>query len=1169
MRTFNWTIKILSAITLFFFCWTFLPIYAAVAFAAERTQRAESKAQSADPSQSPLGKGGSRGVGQTSGERFEKALEAIREKIGQAEVKVEKSQDATNEVAEVKKQRIEIEKLDVDLKAEFAATEKKLKDAKLPKEILDRHAKFVKHYEDNLKELKTNLTGIEQSAKGIAFKNAIQKTKAHLEKTKAPSKHIPLDPNKLPNRMVKGKERAPRLKKKEFEKDFPAQKKQKTNFTAEVAEKSLASWYGVAAGFSLREKAKQEPILVASNGSLAGIVSSDNKLPRPSADSIGSAPEWVYRGVSGGFDLWTEATALPSNADMVGSLQNSELPTPNYQVAQAVIPPAPEDLAQTPEVQFTPDIQALAAQLNHSPVKIYEYVRNNIEYAPTYGSIQGADQCLQSKQCNDFDTASLLIALLRVSNVYAHYSYGTIEVPIDKVMNWAGGFTDKTSALNFIASGGVPITGIRSGGIVYAAQMEHVWVKAWIDYIPSFGAIQKQGNAWIPLDASFKQYSYTDGVDLQAAVPFNGQNLVDQIKATATINEQESYVTNVNSSLIQTALSDYNAQLDNYVTQNLPNATTGDILGKKEIIKKEQPILPASLPYKVIVAGTETSEVPDQLRHKITVQLTDADNPGSLSFTYTASLPQLAGKRFTVSYDPATSTDQTIINKYIEQYATSIPAYLVQFKPVLKIEGATLATGLSIGMGNAQNLTISITSPKGTEIVTHSLLAGDYTAIGLNPAKISLDVFQNRINKNDFSEPVGEMLHQTALSYWAEADAFNNVIAKTLRVNNFRHPSELAASAKMAVSYIWGVPSSAIYNRRNIDVKFDNQTVFSKAADKIKEINYMQQSGTTSSYLEGAIFDQLFGGNIGDSISAVTALKAANGAGIPIYKIDANNISVTLPKLQVADAIKNEISNAVNAGLSVQIPQMNITQAGWTGVGYVVSNPRDGSAAYRISGGLNGSDNNTGMNTVAAIPAVPIDGPVGFVVGAIAANGSRGLSLKVVGGVLEGFTLGPEVAAGLAVGAAEALIVLALIILIVSVVQSLMDKLPPRYEKYRKYTTESWAKQAWITREISTSMTGWFEGDLWVPGIYITDLMIEPVTEYNRVQIATILNIPRNGTPDPTRVVAYVDILIDRNRVGLISLPIVYPNQFLYPHIPMWEDGVRIKFTGIGPFLNP
>lgn len=229
MRAFYRTLRIFSSITLFFFCWTFLPLYQVVAFAATSSPQSAVSSQKSKTDDNRL-----KTIDTSSGERFEKALEAIRENVGKADDKTGRGEAATEEIEAIKKQRAEIESADSEFKKEFAATEKKLKDANLPQEILDRHAKFVKHYEDNLAELKTNLAGIEQGAGSKGFKEALAKAKTHLEKTKAPSKHTPLDPNNLPNRMVKAKERAPRLKKEDFEKDFPVQKKQKTNFTAEV-----------------------------------------------------------------------------------------------------------------------------------------------------------------------------------------------------------------------------------------------------------------------------------------------------------------------------------------------------------------------------------------------------------------------------------------------------------------------------------------------------------------------------------------------------------------------------------------------------------------------------------------------------------------------------------------------------------------------------------------------------------------------------------------------------------------------------------------------------------------------------------------------------------------------------------------------------------------------
>ncbi|MGH9903797.1 MAG: transglutaminase-like domain-containing protein, partial [Pyrinomonadaceae bacterium] len=136
----------------------------------------------------------------------------------------------------------------------------------------------------------------------------------------------------------------------------------------------------------------------------------------------------------------------------------------------------PADLSETVEVKFTPEIQALANSLGRNPLKIFNWVRNNIEFAPTWGSIQGAQLCLETRACNAFDTSSLLIALLRFSGVPARYQIGTIEVTVDKFMNWAGGFTDTEAAASLFAGGGVPsvVRRINQSGQVGAVKLEHV-----------------------------------------------------------------------------------------------------------------------------------------------------------------------------------------------------------------------------------------------------------------------------------------------------------------------------------------------------------------------------------------------------------------------------------------------------------------------------------------------------------------------------------------------------------------------------------------------------------------------------------------------------------------------------------------------------------------------
>jgi len=88
--------------------------------------------------------------------------------------------------------------------------------------------------------------------------------------------------------------------------------------------------------------------------------------------------------------------------------------------------PTPDDLNSTIDVQITPEIEDLAEMLGHDPVAIYEYVRNNFEYEPYYGSLKGSQETLWEEAGNDADLASLLIALYRASGIPARYTDRTI-----------------------------------------------------------------------------------------------------------------------------------------------------------------------------------------------------------------------------------------------------------------------------------------------------------------------------------------------------------------------------------------------------------------------------------------------------------------------------------------------------------------------------------------------------------------------------------------------------------------------------------------------------------------------------------------------------------------------------------------------------------------------
>ncbi len=869
-------LKSLALVALFFFSWTFGGIYS-FAYAVDNLK-------DSTPVSRPLRTPGAE-------EKFQRSIEDIEQ------ILEDQSADLATKQRKIKAQKEGIESLDGEIRKQFAETEKKLKDANLPEEILQRHYKFVKHYEDNLNELKENLDGFQKSGSEAWA----EKARAHLRKAKPPKRHIPLDPNKLPHRIQKLERKEPRLKKEDFEKDFLKPQK------AEV---------------------QKRPILVASNGSLMGLLSENSEYITP----------------------------------------RSAIRNPQLTIAQATNLPTPEDLAQNIEVQFTPEIIAKAQELGNNPVKIYNWVRNNIEFVPTYGSIQGAYMTLVTKQGNAFDTASLLIALLRASSIPAHYVYGTIELPIDKVMNWVGGFTDANAACDFIASGGIPVTGIISGGKVTKARLEHIWVEAWVDYFPSRGAKHKtgQGDTWIPLDASYKQYSYKTGVDFFYSLSFNGEQFLQQ------------YIADPQDML---PYQFYNKQMSSWLDINMPNAAIEDIIGAddieftKTIYEQSFPYLLGTLPYRTMVEGSKYSEIPDALRHKVALDVS-GDILGGSGITVAKSFPEINGKRVTLSYMPATPSDEALVIQYGGNML-DVPAYLLNLKPVIKIDGIDLAAGGSIGMGSAQNLRLTFYDPvRGTDIIENTILAGTYSAITIQHQKTPVEIVTLRmgllransknINSVTLDDLLGELLYDIGLSYFHHLTFENNLYAKTFQMVYTKGSSEAITTLDINVSYFFGIPRSVTQGGLGIDVDRDISIPASITGDRNRAKEFMVISGMTSSAWENRIFEAFLDT---PSVSAMRLLKYANQQGVQVFTIDSTNINQLLPAIQVSSDIKMDIRDAISAGKKVIIPQTVFQYFEWVGVGYVVLDTITGAGAYMISGGLSGG----GTAKILTKPPITLD----------------------------------------------------------------------------------------------------------------------------------------------------------------------------------------------------
>lgn len=654
-------------------------------------------------------------------------------------------------------------------------------------------------------------------------------------------------------------------------------------------------------------------------------------------------------------------TGILSAADVTGALPTN--------------PTDPSYVAATDDVQITPAIQAQAAALHNDPVQIYNWVHDNIEYIPSYGSIQGSDMTLQTLKGNDFDQASLLIALLRASGIPSRYVYGTIQVPIAQIENWVGGVTDPNAALNLMSQGGIPITGLVQGGQIKYGQLEHVWVEAWVNFVPSRASRTGTGNTWVALDASYKQYAYSSGMNLQQAVPFDVNAVAQQIVNGVTVDSTGAGISNVNDALIQQQTVDFQ-QLAATASNSLPAGTTVDqVTGSKSIIPNSRTSLAASLPYKIFVVGSRTATLAPTLRYGFQLEL--GDSSGESILTYATNTAGLSSGAVSLEFQPATSADAQLFQSYISSNGTfqppdSLPGYLFSVVPVLVSNGAVLAEGSSaVQLGADLSVRKGFTVPgAGWQSTNKNVVAGGLYVIGVDlqgvaPSAIqkllqrSQDIqadFANSSDTHTTQDLVETELAIGLLSYFKQNDAMNLATANFSDVVPVRMPSFGSFFTVAQPIYSFGVPTSVTYPGVTMDIEALRDDAVSRIGSHDELIQFFRTTGLRYSSLESAVPNQMFGSDPSSpaAISSVTALNVASTSGQTIYAVDALTSAKVLPLLNIDDDVLTEISAAAQAGKEVTISQARITAFGWTGVGYIIFDPDTGSGAYEISGHANG-----------------------------------------------------------------------------------------------------------------------------------------------------------------------------------------------------------------------
>lgn len=722
----------------------------------------------------------------------------------------------------------------------------------------------------------------------------------------------------------------------------------------------------------------------------------------------------------------------------------------------------PDYLAATEDVQITQEIKDLAVALSNDPVQIYNWVYNNIQSVPTFGSIQGSDLTLHNGQGNAFDTSSLLISLLRAAGIPSRYAYGTVEIPAADAMNWVGGVSTIDQAQELLGQGGVPVVAVTQGGSVKALRFEHVWVEAYVDFSPSRGAKNSVPDTWVPMDATFKHYNFEKGIDFKTVVPFDGKAAMAQLRSNSLIDDSKGIISSIDLTQAKSIYTTYKTRIKDYLAQNRPDATVVDMLDAQRIIQRVSPVLAASLPYRKIAAGPVFASLPSSLRYSLTISLYASPTDQSLESSQletTISLPIAALHRISVTHTPASQADADVIKSAIDAGSTSLPAYLIRVIPQLKLDDAVLASAPASTMGTQQIWQVRFSGPgeAGSPVSFTDKVAGDELVFSVDGNGINGNAAVNQLIASQKSAI--ENLHFASLTYWTAHDWFDRFISSAFKVRTVRLPSVALAGSGFTPRYFFGIPRSASF----LGQVFDARRVYVAAVAPTAALRrgFLIQAGTQGSQFEASAFNSVYGRPQGTALSAAEYLHYAVLRGVPIYSITPENAAAVLPSLAVSDDVRNDISTAIANGKVVVTAGRSVLARTTSGIGYIILDPVTGEGAYLIDGGLNGSvmpccqpqASNGGGGFVDPVTALVLGGTVAArnaaskeiateVTEQLAAQGAESLAPKII----ETETvevIGTEITIGLGeailLGVLAAVLVTLIIIFIISAIALAME----------------------------------------------------------------------------------------------------------------------------------
>jgi len=629
-------------------------------------------------------------------------------------------------------------------------------------------------------------------------------------------------------------------------------------------------------------------------------------------------------------------------------------------------PPQVQSLMLSVPASVEAEISDLAAALDNDPVKIFNYVRNNIEYEHYHGLRKGAVLTLLEGSGNDFDHCALLADLLTAAG-HTNFNYRLRGHRLDYsvVKDWFGLAEEPFPGLTYQQAYGDAITedypnGQDEGvGDYVAKQATHLGL-----FIASRGSRRSNngapGSVWYPtfpqkasavfdrlwielnvngtvykLDPSYKLYEKIEGLsDLLTSIGYSRSQLLTDASVGASTGV--GFVKSLHQDNIESYLVARTQAVISFLEQNYPDISVSELIGGKRLIKEEISDLSDAFPLEELYFGTNLTwtSIPDSYKTKVRFR--------SGSIDYTIPTSDLNGRKIALTFNGNTVK--------------------------LRLDDASPVDTTSVS-GAAFNFKITVTHPghtptqeeekqyKKNDNFTYSILYGFSPSGRLLQKRFEqLNTYLDEGKADDSFEVRTELLNIMGLTWLYQTHLVSQFIASQndilpVAMHRFGRMSQ-EEGFYVDVGLQYGVNYPADGNR-----------------DDGRFANVFHLGSLYASALEHGIIEQMQPNT--SAVSTVNIIRRANADDIRIYLADQNNWSTVRGQLQNGNypgtTLTNDFDKYYDSQSSDYAPETKLflpksysvtpklangDDGNWQGSGWVIRN--DSEAGMIISGGYSG-----------------------------------------------------------------------------------------------------------------------------------------------------------------------------------------------------------------------